>query len=335
MSIQDFVNSGVIDSEIAAHWSDSSPESRIKASVAAALIAYAAGDAFGVAYEYRDTKMKVDLVHVGSRENWPQGGVSDDTLLSLITIFAHISGDPEKSGKKFLDDLRAALPKLRGLGPTTRAALGIELLPVEKEMLASNMVVPAFVIGNTNGGMMRTSLIGLAYAPSQSVARRAMVSELARATHKDPIAIACAVLVSRLYSEATVQGAPKNLTALLQNEISEISNAPTAVVTGIMNIEKWLPPEKGISLDPLETLSAVYWTVTHAKDALDAYKISCELGGDTDTVAALAAGLFAARDPINSQVFDISWMQEVLWSEIDQLGAAMKVLINHRNSVKN
>ena len=68
----------------------------------------------------------------------------------------------------------------------------------------------------------------------------------------------------------------------------------------------------------------------HAKDALDAYKIACELGGDTDTVAALAAGLFAARDPINSKLFDISWLQEILWSEINQLGAAMKVLIKHR-----
>ena len=331
MSIQDFVKSGVIDKEIAADWSNSTPESRVRASVAAALVAYAAGDAFGVAYEYRNTKMKVDLVHVGSRENWPQGGVSDDTLLSLITIFAHTSGEPVKSGEKFLDALRAALPNLRGLGPTTRFALGIEMRPDEVEMIKNH----TFVIGNTNGGMMRTSLIGLAYAPSQGAERRVMVSELARATHKDPIAIACAVLVSRLYSEATLQGPAQNVTALLKNEVAALTNAPAEVVTGITNIEKWMPPEKGISLDPLETLSAVYWTVVHAKDALDAYKIACELGGDTDTVAALAAGLFAARDPINSKLFDFSWMQEVLWSEIDQLGAAMKVLINHRNKTKS
>ena len=121
----------------------------------------------------------------------------------------------------------------------------------------------------------------------------------------------------------------------IAREVAALTNAPAEVVSGIANIEKWMPPENGISLDPLETLSAVYWTVVHAKDALDAYKIACELGGDTDTVAALAAGLFAARDPINSKLFDISWMQEVLWSEIDQLGAAMKVLINHRIKAKS
>ena len=326
MSIQDFAKYGVIDSEITAHWSDSTPESRVRASVAAALVAYAAGDAFGVAYEFRGTKMKVDLDHVGSRKDWPQGGVSDDTLLSLITIFAHTSGEPIKSGDKFLDDLRAALPNLRGLGPTTRFALGIEMRPDEGEMIKNH----SFLIGNTNGGMMRTSLIGLAYAPSQAVERRAMVSELTRITHKNPIAIGCAVLVSRLYSEATLQGPPQNVTALLMNEVAALKDAPAEIVAGIANIEKWMPPEKGISLDPLETLSAVYWTVMHAKDALDAYKIACELGGDTDTVAALAAGLFAARDPINSKLFDISWLQEILWSEINQLGAAMKVLIKHR-----
>jgi len=65
-------------------------------------------------------------------------------------------------------------------------------------------------------------------------------------------------------------------------------------------------------LDPLETLSAVYWTVTHAESALDSYRIACELGGDTDTVAALATGLVAARDPIECGLLKISWLDEVL-----------------------
>ena len=63
---------------------------------------------------------------------------------------------------------------------------------------------------------------------------------------------------------------------------------------------------------------------------MDAYRIACELGGDTDTVGALAAGLFSARNPDNSNLFKISWLDEVLWSEITEIGTAIDKLIRLR-----
>lgn len=327
MRIEYFTETGVLDKHQISGWGSGEPEDRARASITSALVAFAAGDAFGVAYEYRKEKIPVDTVHVGSRADWPQGGVSDDTLLSLLTIFAMEPGKPEKSSQNFLDALRRNLPKLRGLGPTTRSALGIKLRPEEEEAIKSRSII----LGNTNGGMMRTSLIGLAYAPSFGAERRTMVAELARATHKDPIAVGCSVLASKLYSEATTLENKKDLYTLLQSELAEIKDAPESLVKGIREIDKWQPPIEGISLDPLETLSAVFWTVTHANTTLEAYRIACELGGDTDTVAALASGLFAARDPLNSKLFEISWLDEVLWSEIDQLKQAIEVLVALRN----
>ena len=59
----------------------------------------------------------------------------------------------------------------------------------------------------------------------------------------------------------------------------------------------WIAPTNGISLDPLETLQAVVWVVKNADNCADAFSLACSLGGDTDTVAALAGALFAARWP--------------------------------------
>ena len=67
------------------------------ASINAAVLAYAAGDAFGVAYEFLPEPVPVDVTSIGAFAGWPYGGVSDDTLLSLLTIAAATVDDPEGS----------------------------------------------------------------------------------------------------------------------------------------------------------------------------------------------------------------------------------------------
>ena len=50
------------------------------------LLAYAAGDAFGVYYEFLEqTSQEIPQVLM-AKQGWPFGGVSDDTLLSILTI---------------------------------------------------------------------------------------------------------------------------------------------------------------------------------------------------------------------------------------------------------
>ncbi len=80
----------------------------------AALTAYAAGDAFGVAYEFLDHPKPVDPQVLADLPDWPHGGVSDDTLLTLLTVGAISDDGPAASAAAFLADLRQALPELRG-----------------------------------------------------------------------------------------------------------------------------------------------------------------------------------------------------------------------------
>jgi ADP-ribosylglycohydrolase len=237
------------------------------------LLAYAAGDAFGVYYEFLDETPKEIPQVLLSKEGWPFGGVSDDTLLSILTIKSLSKETPDEAAAFFLAELRAAIPRLRGLGPTTRTALGLEVKVGERG-----------VIGDTNGAIMRTALCGLFIKDN----RDEWIKALVEITHKSSKAIECAQIAAGLFAG---------------EEFPDYSN--------------WIPPTSGISLDPLETLQAVVWVVKRAENCAEAFALACSLGGDTDTVAALAGALFAARWPEKADFYSITWLDDVKWDEIE------------------
>jgi ADP-ribosyl-[dinitrogen reductase] hydrolase len=154
-------------------------------SIAVPLLAYAAGDAFGVFYEFLDFPVKNVPQELKSKDGWPLGGVSDDTLLSVITISTLQKFSPEEAAEEFLSQLRIAVPRLRGLGPTTRTALGLEVKPGERG-----------VIGETNGAIMRTALCGL-YLDEN---RDEWIKALVEVTHKSAKAIECAQIAAGLFA---------------------------------------------------------------------------------------------------------------------------------------
>ena len=237
------------------------------------LLAYAAGDAFGVYYEFLDETPKEIPQVLLSKEGWPFGGVSDDTLLSILTIKSLSQKTPADAAASFLGELRAAIPRLRGLGPTTRTALGLEVKVGERG-----------VIGETNGAIMRTALCGLFIKDN----RDEWIKALVEVTHKSQKAIECAQIAAGLFAG---------------EDFPDYSD--------------WVPPTGGVSLDPLETLQAVVWVVKKANNCADAFALACSLGGDTDTVAALAGALFAARWPEKADFYSIPWLNDVQWSEIE------------------
>ena len=238
------------------------------------LLAYAAGDAFGVYYEFLEQTPKEIPQVLLPKDGWPFGGVSDDTFLSILTIRSLTKKTPAEAAEFFLEQLREAVPRLRGLGPTTRTALGLEVKEGERG-----------VIGETNGAIMRTALCGLYVREN----RDEWIKALVEVTHKSPKAIECAQIAAGLFAG---------------EDLPDYSD--------------WSAPSGGISLDPLETLQAVVWVVKRANDVADAFSLACSLGGDTDTVAALAGALFAARWPEKADFYSIPWLNDVQWDEIEK-----------------
>jgi len=131
---------------------------------------------------------------------------------------------------------------------------------------------------------MRTALCGLYLKDN----RNEWIKALVEVTHKSPKAIECAQIAAGLFAG---------------EDFPDYSD--------------WTPPIGGISLDPLETLQAVVWVVKRANNCAEAFTLACSLGGDTDTVAALAGALFATRWPERSDFYSIPWLNDVEWSEIE------------------
>ncbi len=266
------------------------------------LRAYAAGDAYGVQFEFQPRRFDVLPDSLAEVDGWPAGGVSDDTILSLMTLESLQLGadgilvSADASAKLFRQRLLAAKDSLRGLGPTTRAALGLPVKPEEEAM-----------VGRSNGGLMRCSLVGLAFADHQT--RREYVRELTQATHVHPRAVEAALVGSRLFSDAVALGAATSIADAVFDESPEFADE-------IMGFE---PTNEGVTLDPIETLGAAIAACAVAQSTNDAFKLACGFGGDTDTTAALAGALFTARHPVGNGYSTIGWLDQIEWSEIAQI----------------
>ncbi|MFM9151911.1 MAG: PfkB family carbohydrate kinase [Candidatus Planktophila sp.] len=284
-------------------------DEQVQVGIATALFAYAAGDAFGVQYEFKESYTVKS--HLSEIADWPLGGVSDDTLLTLLSIQSLAVETPVLARERFVELLKENLPVLRGLGPTTRAAVG---LPVKESEI--------HFIGNSNGAMMRTALLGMAFKADDDLNRRQWVSEIARATHSHDRAVATSLIASKLFA------------VLLENPTADISTVAHAEAKAIgyddyLSIE--FDPRLQISLDPLHTLKAVIEIVRTCTTVEDAYLAACRKGGDTDTVSALSGALVSLRFPASHHFYSIPWVNQVMWSEISSAKKALEIIYRKRN----
>lgn len=267
-------------------------ESPADFAIAAAVLAYATGDAFGVAYEFQPmVKPPVPKVMLG-KDDWPAGGVSDDTLLSLMTIECLRSDSATEARHAFIAKLREAAPTLRGLGPTTRHALGMH---VEEREVG--------IIGVTNGGMMRTALLSLAFESHNE--RQEWVGELCKATHEKPEPLKAALDMAEVFALALADESAAHLEA-----------------------QDFEIPETGVSLNPQETFQAVLAIANSSQNVWQAYEKAICAGGDTDTVAALSSALVALRNP--ESFYELPFIADVNWPEIPEVVDCIKLILDRR-----
>lgn len=284
--------------------------------IATAVLAYATGDAFGVAYEFEPlVKRPIPKIMLG-KSDWPAGGVSDDTLLSLMTISCLEAEEPAGGAQLFLEKLRAEAGALRGLGPTTRHALGIH---VEEREVG--------IIGITNGGMMRTALLGLAFAGLKNERRQAWVRALCSATHDKTEALTAALLMAEIFSSA-LELENWKVDSALESARQIVSEIDAGIQLQLDEAKTFVTSTSGVSLNPIETLLAVLSIVRVSATVWEAYENSICAGGDTDTLAALSGALVALRNP--SSFYELSFVKDVNWKEIPQLESAVQLLIEKR-----
>jgi ADP-ribosyl-[dinitrogen reductase] hydrolase len=77
----------------------------------------------------------------------------------------------------------------------------------------------------------------------------------------------------------------------------------------------WQPPASGVSLDPYETVAAVLWCATRATSLRGGLVSAVQLGGDTDTVAALVGGLMGGSLTAGQVHAELPWHRLVVLPE--------------------
>jgi ADP-ribosyl-[dinitrogen reductase] hydrolase len=287
----------------------------------AGLTAFACGDAAGVPWEtMRPDEIDIQTIPLlPQRRGWPSGAISDDTIFLLSTARTLVSG--EIAPRALLRRLAADLPLARGAGRTSRAAI---------ERFLRTGVIRA-TNGATNGAAMRALPIGWASAVARADERVRVGIEFARATHGEPSAILAAVAVAAM-GAWSVEGAPIDQT-------TDRGLAEARVALSLLGVEAillapiecaikdaWHPPPNGVPFAGIETVAAVITVLRAAQWIEDCIIRAVRLGGDTDTTAAIAAGIFAAwRDtPV------VSWRDEVPFLRENDLAAIAQQLARRR-----
>lgn len=272
--------------------------------IAGGLTAFACGDALGVPWEGRPpTGARVDEVEaLPAAGEWPRGATSDDTALTLLAAEHLIARDGSVDPEAFLATLVDRAPAIRGLGPSTLAAIG---------GYAETGQLPTRG-GDTNGAAMRALPLGWATAPADSARRRRLTMDLSRATHPAGDAQVAACVVATCGSWV-LEGSGGR--ALLQAAIDEAGAAaeacgtPPRLAAQLRRLAagEWTPPPDGIGLDPTETVVAALSCVLVATSLRQALIDAVALGGDTDTVAALVGGLLGSTMSRARVLAELPW----------------------------
>ena len=184
-----------------------------------ALTAYACGDALGVPWENRpaaNTASPGQIEQLPAREGWPRGATSDDTALTLLVAHHLADRDGDGDPAAFLADLAEQESNIRGLGPTTTAA--IERFRRGDEATASPRRA-------TNGAAMRALPIGWAMPHDQAERRRQVTIAMSRATHPDPAALVAACVMATCGSWALEAASPSMLLEAAAEEAREAAQA--------------------------------------------------------------------------------------------------------------
>jgi ADP-ribosylglycohydrolase len=158
--------------------------------VRAGILAYAAGDALGVPWEGKtpDEVRWETLEELPARGDWPRGATSDDTDQLLLVARYLIEANGQVDERGFLTRLAKALPGIRGVGPTTSAA--VRRFVQTGEAHATE--------GSSIGAAMRALPFGWATPVAAVEQRRGLTVRLSQATHGAPAAIMSACVVATM-----------------------------------------------------------------------------------------------------------------------------------------
>jgi ADP-ribosylglycohydrolase len=179
---------------------------------------------------------------------------------------------------------------------------------------------------------MRALPVGWAVPLADETRRREWTLALTRPTHGGRAAQTAACVMSACAAWA-LEGATPDLLALIAAEEAAAVGPDTGVATALDEVRRggWTPPTAGIGLDPAQTVAAALHCCLASGGDLDAaLRLAVDLGGDTDTVAALTGGLLASGLRPTDVRQRLAWLGRVRLPDEDETGRLATALAGIR-----
>ncbi|MHA6759026.1 ADP-ribosylglycohydrolase family protein [Streptacidiphilus sp. PAMC 29251] len=240
----------------------------------------------------------------------PAGSVTDDTeqALLLADLLVDSDGriDPAELARRLVawEDAMRARGSLDLLGPSTKRAVA--------EVLAGADVDKAGRFGTTNGAAMRIAPVGIAFGCADLDALVDRVVEASRLTHDTGVALAGAAAVAAAVS-AGVGGASVPEAVRLAERAATLAAGRghwvaaadvSARISWAVGLVEGLTPERaadrvytlvGTSLATQESVPAAFAMLWACReDPWQAVLLAASVGGDCDTIAAIAGAVGGA-----------------------------------------
>lgn len=262
----------------------------------------AIGDALGLGTEFMDEKEMArvypnglkhyaDIFQDQHRRRWQCGEWTDDTDM-MLCIAQAIVEDRQVDVSHIAKNFKAwASGTPRGVGRHTYTVLMFgdyveRPFDVSKCVWEMNGKRPA-----TNGGVMRTSVVGLLPSGVEQAA-----ADICRLTHYDPRCVGSCVIVSEIIHRLICQSSEMTF-----QQVVALGNRYDARIGEYMSLHQGTDiAQLGLSESKsmgytLKTLSAALWAYWNASSFEEGLLRVVNSGGDADTNAAVACAILGAK----------------------------------------
>lgn len=264
-----------------------------------AIIGSAVGDALGAPFEFmesgRFSRFFPEPLHGpmtemvgGGAFNWGAGEFTDDTQMALLLGLSLVQHDGYNADDVFAR-WREWAASARDVGSTTAQALAFD------DWRDVSFSDPERAAGN--GAIMRAAMLAVALIGESEDLIVDVCHHQARLTHHHPDAGWATWLVVKLVHAAI---ADESLESAAASLLTELPPACRVRFEGLCD-EAWTPEQRVESNGSIwGCLLDAFWSVRTTSTFEEALVRAIDIGGDTDTVAAVAGMIAGARYGIQS-----------------------------------
>ena len=266
------------------------------------LFGQAIGDALGLGTEFM-TKAEVkryypdgladysQIVQDCHRARWRKGDWTDDTDMTMCIVQAIIDDRelrPLSVARNFKQWFRH-IPM--GIGRHTCNVLSIGDYTEKPEMVAEKVWEMSGKRSAANGGVMRTSVIGLL---GENVEKYA--AEICRLTHADPRCVGSCAIVSLMVHSLVYKDEILPIETLVKiGNRYDKRMEPYLRMSWENSLDALVLDDESTMGYTLKTMSAGLWSLYHCSSFEDGLLAVANAGGDADTNGAVAGSLLGAR----------------------------------------